>query len=566
MAIATWTSSSASTDRSRCVSSFQLPLPLPLPSSSPSPVSPSVSSCSSPAAPPSPSLCVSFSSPYSVVSGVKASTMSAGFSRYPGYREPKQQQQQQQQQQQRQQAARLSQQQQHQHQHQHQHQQQQQRQRVSPPRQSPSSTSPSQQSASPGTCLSTTVKPALVGRFACEFVHRSWPGNTNVAATDATATAATPVHSSFVAFVSRVVRTSGISSAIIFLALLYVMRAGKMSPITTTTTTTTTAATIAGSSSRHPSPSALAQARLFTAAIILAQKITDDNRYTNKTWSELSGFSLLDVNRMEAELLARIGFSLHVTAMEFAQWVRQCAMLAAFVGVDFGASSSPKTTCRQRQHSGGVIPLPMLPTAGACQQPPPQPPLPPPSSSLQPQLLPAYYRKRKTPPYDRADRHAPHCNKIPRNDQHQHHHQQQQHHHNHHPAAYDPYVVSAAAASALPQQIYHLVHHQPIHQHQQQQQHPHHPPPVYPQQFPPVLASHNAGYAPPPPPPLAQQQHQPVSIPTQPVSSFGYYHPHFATMPRPRVGIVPAPAASAVGPAASAVGYVNVRRASYAQS
>ncbi|KAJ3147442.1 hypothetical protein HDU86_007992 [Geranomyces michiganensis] len=558
MAIASWTGADVVSDSSHCcVRSY--------PSSPLSPTTPL-----SPPPPPSPPSLASCPS-----SSFKASM--SGFTRYP---EQQQQRQQQQQQPQYHHNHNHNQQQQQQQQQEQQHQQR--RRRVSPPaqtRQLPIRPSPSklaQSSASLGPCLSTTAKPAVVGRFACEFVHRTWPGNDN-SNNDGVVSAAgskQAVHSSFVAFVSRVVRTSGISSAIIFLALLYVMRAGKMSPISTTTTTTTTTmaaaavpSALSSSSSGGAAPQngagstlALAQARLFTAAIILAQKITDDNRYTNKTWSELSGFALLDVNRMEAELLARIGFSLHVPALEFSQWVRQCAVFAALVGIELGEKTmSIKTTtsasCRhQQQQNAGRIPLPMLPSAcptavavAAANQ------------HAQAQLLPAYYRKRKSPPYDR-ERHSAYCNKIPRND----------------PAAFNNlYAPATSSSSACPQQTYHSVQYQPVqfqqnlshHHHHHNHYHPHHQlqqHAPYPIQFRPVVASHNVGYDPAATTALLQQQQLPPPPPPQP-TSFGYYHPHFATMPR-----APATAATAVGVAGVAVppsmGYAPLRRASYAQS
>lgn len=60
--------------------------------------------------------------------------------------------------------------------------------------------------------------------------------------------------------------------------------------------------------------------RLFVVALMLANKYLDDNTYTNKTWSEVSGMKINDLNIMEAEFLEAIDFNLHIRAQDFAIW------------------------------------------------------------------------------------------------------------------------------------------------------------------------------------------------------------------------------------------------------
>ncbi|KAI9318541.1 cyclin-domain-containing protein [Dichotomocladium elegans] len=60
--------------------------------------------------------------------------------------------------------------------------------------------------------------------------------------------------------------------------------------------------------------------RLFTVALMLANKFLDDSTFTNKTWSEVSGIKLDDLNTMEAEFLAAVDYRLFVRDFDFHQW------------------------------------------------------------------------------------------------------------------------------------------------------------------------------------------------------------------------------------------------------
>ncbi|KAL1917296.1 uncharacterized protein VTP21DRAFT_4952 [Calcarisporiella thermophila] len=60
--------------------------------------------------------------------------------------------------------------------------------------------------------------------------------------------------------------------------------------------------------------------RLFTVALMLANKFLDDNTYTNKTWSDLTGLRLFELNIMEIEFLDVLRFRLFVSVKEFNDW------------------------------------------------------------------------------------------------------------------------------------------------------------------------------------------------------------------------------------------------------
>ncbi|KAI9478382.1 MAG: cyclin-domain-containing protein [Benjaminiella poitrasii] len=60
--------------------------------------------------------------------------------------------------------------------------------------------------------------------------------------------------------------------------------------------------------------------RLFTVALMLANKFLDDNTFTNKTWSEVSGMKVTDLNIMELEFLDVLQFKLFIRKDEFDRW------------------------------------------------------------------------------------------------------------------------------------------------------------------------------------------------------------------------------------------------------
>ncbi|KAI7904428.1 cyclin-domain-containing protein [Cokeromyces recurvatus] len=62
--------------------------------------------------------------------------------------------------------------------------------------------------------------------------------------------------------------------------------------------------------------------RLFIVALMLANKFLDDNTFTNKTWSEVSGMKVHDLNIMEAEFLEALDYDLFVREHEYNSWKR----------------------------------------------------------------------------------------------------------------------------------------------------------------------------------------------------------------------------------------------------
>jgi len=60
--------------------------------------------------------------------------------------------------------------------------------------------------------------------------------------------------------------------------------------------------------------------RLLTIALMLGNKFLDDNTYTNKTWAEVSGISVMEIHIMEVEFLSNMRYDLYVSKEEWNSW------------------------------------------------------------------------------------------------------------------------------------------------------------------------------------------------------------------------------------------------------
>ncbi|KAK2464867.1 hypothetical protein APHAL10511_002943 [Amanita phalloides] len=61
--------------------------------------------------------------------------------------------------------------------------------------------------------------------------------------------------------------------------------------------------------------------RIAVAGLMMANKFLDDNTYTNKTWSEVSGIDLSEINKMEREFLLGVDFNLYVDKPTYESWL-----------------------------------------------------------------------------------------------------------------------------------------------------------------------------------------------------------------------------------------------------
>ncbi|KAH7906956.1 cyclin-domain-containing protein [Hygrophoropsis aurantiaca] len=118
------------------------------------------------------------------------------------------------------------------------------------------------------------------------------------AASSALQFAASPT---FVQFMQKLLETTQVSQSVIVLSLHYIFRLKERNRFT---------AGLPGS-----------EFRIAVAALMMANKFLDDNTYTNKTWSEVSGIDLSEINRMEREFLVGIDFGLYVDSSTYESWL-----------------------------------------------------------------------------------------------------------------------------------------------------------------------------------------------------------------------------------------------------
>ncbi|KAF8941100.1 hypothetical protein BGZ58_002206 [Dissophora ornata] len=64
-----------------------------------------------------------------------------------------------------------------------------------------------------------------------------------------------------------------------------------------------------------------AEYRFFTGALILANKFLDDNTFTNKTWADITGMKIKDVNHLEMQFLNGIDFRLFTSSAHYTEWL-----------------------------------------------------------------------------------------------------------------------------------------------------------------------------------------------------------------------------------------------------
>ncbi|GJE98005.1 cyclin-domain-containing protein [Phanerochaete sordida] len=117
----------------------------------------------------------------------------------------------------------------------------------------------------------------------------------------ATATLQLAVSPDFVRFMQKVLETTQVSQSVIVLALHYIYRLKIRN--------------------RFTSGQSGSEYRVAIAALMMANKFLDDNTYTNKTWSEVSGIELEEINRMEREFLLGIDFGLYVDKTTYISWL-----------------------------------------------------------------------------------------------------------------------------------------------------------------------------------------------------------------------------------------------------
>ncbi|KAI8143622.1 cyclin-domain-containing protein [Fennellomyces sp. T-0311] len=158
-------------------------------------------------------------------------------------------------------------------------------------------------------------------------------------------------YATFKMFCQKVLKATQISCACVLLALYYIHRLR----------------------SAYPSIRASigSEVRLFTTALILANKFLDDNTFTNKTWSDVSSIPVRELNIMEMEFLSALNYNIYIHHQQFFAWVTQCQHWV------------PLMTEQQQQQQQQQRPIKM-PARLSIKSPPPLP-----MSASMPTILPS---------------------------------------------------------------------------------------------------------------------------------------------------------------------------------
>ncbi|KAF8883839.1 cyclin-domain-containing protein [Infundibulicybe gibba] len=142
--------------------------------------------------------------------------------------------------------------------------------------------------------------------FSVASPEQSYPSPTNSppflprpnSATTTLQLLATPT---FVQFMQKLLETTQVSQSVIVLSLHYIYRLKERN--------------------RFTPAQAGSEFRIAVAGLMMANKFLDDNTYTNKTWSEVSGIELEEINRMEREFLLGVDFNLYVDKPTYEAWL-----------------------------------------------------------------------------------------------------------------------------------------------------------------------------------------------------------------------------------------------------
>ncbi|KAF2244086.1 hypothetical protein BU26DRAFT_93335 [Trematosphaeria pertusa] len=116
--------------------------------------------------------------------------------------------------------------------------------------------------------------------------------------------------------------------------------------------------------------------RLLTIALVLGSKFLDDNTFINRSWSEVSGIPVADLNQLEMEWLVAIEFKLHRDPTEQQGWISwsdhwKDYQSHATARANRSSKLSPIDTSVQRQRSiNQNKPLPPLPMQQSFNSPP----------------------------------------------------------------------------------------------------------------------------------------------------------------------------------------------------
>lgn len=136
--------------------------------------------------------------------------------------------------------------------------------------------------------------------------------------------------------------------------------------------------------------------RMLTVSLLLASKFLDDNTFQNKSWSEVTGIPVLELNALEKAWLELIGWDLHIDAEGTKGFANYKAMWEAWIQrnetktMAVPALAPINTNLHVRTSQSSFTPVPLYPphqqytpphsnvmSSRAIQLPPPRPSQPP---------------------------------------------------------------------------------------------------------------------------------------------------------------------------------------------
>ena len=166
--------------------------------------------------------------------------------------------------------------------------------------------------------------PSIACKFIAALIYSSW----HAIPFSKLARYPTQELETFVQFVIKLVVTSRISPAVLFLAANYTLRIKAMAIQNCAST-----------------PLKGSEYRLFTGAMIIATKVLTDKPYTNKAWSSLAHIPVSELNRVEGQIMAQLSFDLNLSEQQYLDWVNQINIVfQEFVSLQRRAALSPINT------------------------------------------------------------------------------------------------------------------------------------------------------------------------------------------------------------------------------
>ncbi len=165
--------------------------------------------------------------------------------------------------------------------------------------------------------------------------------------------------SSFVYFMQKLLETTQVSHSVIVLSLHYIWRLkDRNDRIWRERVASASDSDLENARDSEAQPGS--EFRIAVAGMMMANKFLDEyvlyieyltcssclsfsNTYTNRTWSDVSGISLTEINRMEREFLLGVDFNLYVDKQTYEKWLW---MLKGLVS----AKEKEKGALRARRH------------------------------------------------------------------------------------------------------------------------------------------------------------------------------------------------------------------------